>query len=1491
MASNGSPADGLPALHSDNFNPQVAVHSFHPDASPAEKGAAAGRSRDKLQSIIPQPPADPKGLAVDPAGSTVIPTITVEDVDHKGAVRVANGAGLPHEDTSEAPEPPPGAFSSHVAEAIPHWYRVGWREMSGLDRPHPEGDAKDEAILSQFLSEQFYGDWYHNAGIIVFAVLVTHFLTRFGLGWGWLFILLAICSTYYTTSMERVRRRSRDDIQRELVKTRLVSEAETADWMNNFLDRFWLLYEPVLSQSIIQTVDQILSTNTPTFLDSMRLGDFTLGNKAPRIESVRTSPNTDDDVVIMDWTISFTPNDVSNMTPKQVSNKMNPKIVLLVRIGKGLATAAMPILLEDITFKGSINLRLKLMSNFPHVQVVDFCFVERPVIDFVLKPIGGDTFGFDIANIPGLSSFIHDMTHATLEPMMYAPHIFTLNLEQLLSGKPLDAAIGVVKITLYSARGIKVSKMGGNTPDPYVTVNIRNSEVARTKYKNNTCNPVWFETKFFLVNSLDEDIMLNLYDYNDHRKDSLLGIATFKLSTLKEDGVQENITSQLFKDGKENGEIKHDVSYYPVLTPEEKDGQLPDSSAGVVRLVIHQAKELDNSKSMSGELNPLVKLYFGDLNSVSYQTPVRKHTNNPIWEAPFEFLCANKASSELVLRVVDDRDFLKDPEVGDMRIKLVDLLACTGQAGKDWFHLSNCKSGKIRVSAEWKPLNIAGAFQSADKYKPAIGVVRLHLDRATDVKNVEAALGGKSDPYVRVLVNGVVRGRTEVINNNLNPVWDQIIYIPVHSLKESLFLECMDYQNLTKDRPLGSIMIDVSELAKACDDPQHPYESTGKKEGTDKILVERDLYKGVMHYTATFIPAVLVKGAAFKPRPNEPHQSIDADDKSISSDPSSSSPDATDIISDKKEDVPDDDLEFRAPQDNKDEDHGIKMTTDDLLGHQSGIILFNILSGTLQRKARLEVLLDDGYWPCFSTTRATSRKARWDYFGEGFMKELDWGIVWLRLNEADEGEKDDVIGVWKGEAKSFLKSTLAAPQTFTLQDPNDENKQVASVTVEARYAPVPVVLEPRETVNNQGLLRVTLIDGQDIRGVDRSGKSDPFAVFTLNGRKVYKSQVKKETLSPEWNEEFDIDITSRVAADFTLELFDWNQLEQAKSLGTGKIEVIDIEAFQAHDQVVTLSGKHGEKGFVRVNLLFQPKIIVKTRKNTSTFTSAGRAMTQLGGFPVSAGKGVLQGVAGVFKHKDSESSLVAPPPPTRPEETSTSAARVVGLPVSAGKGVLHGVAGVFKHRDHHEPLHDAHTSAAPIPIPTLALAPPPEETVTNNALQPSPVPTHSSIDSNGPPSNEAGTLRVGVISGSLSDDSKAYVVLRVGDREVKTKHSAKTARPEWNESFTFTAGPLTPKLRAWLHEHKTLGKDKDLGDAEVELWSHLQSQARSSIAVTVPLRSGGGSLNLSLEYDPAINPSTGNATTSGERIHRTVSYTSPNRFSIRSRRPGAEGDE
>ena len=42
--------------------------------------------------------------------------------------------------------------------------------------------------------------------------------------------------------------------------------------------------------------------------------------------------------------------------------------------------------------------------------------------------------------------------------------------------------------------------------------------------------------------------------------------------------------------------------------------------------------------------------------------------------------------------------------------------------------------------------------------------------------------------------------------------------------------------------------------------------------------------------------------------------------------------------------------------------------------------------------------------------------------------------------------------------------------------------------------------------------------------------------------------------------------------------------------------------------------------------------------------------------------------------------------------------------------------------------------------------------------------------------------------------------------------------PSRNESFAFSASPSTqPKLYVWVYDHKTLGKDKALGSAEIDV--------------------------------------------------------------------------
>ncbi|KAK4689249.1 hypothetical protein P7C73_g857, partial [Tremellales sp. Uapishka_1] len=1462
---------------------------FNPDATPEQKAAAAGKAKSQLAALpgahLHNEASEKGGRAVtfdaSTAASAPIPTVTISDIDKASKA----------EGQTEGSDDLPGAIPTGAAPAIPTWMLTGWRQVAGLDSI----EARDEkhqlqmGLLADYLSDQAYGSLYHNAGIIVFSVLTTHLITLLHLGWGWIILILAVCGSYYTLSISRTRGRARDDIQRELVKTRLVTETESADWLNGFLDRFWLIYEPVLSQTIVASVDAAMSGIDIAGVESIKLTTFT----PPRIDFVRTFPKTPEDVVIMDWALSFTPNDLEDITPKEAARRVNPKIVLAIKIGKGAVSQTLPILLEDMGFTGRMRIKLQLMTNFPHVQTIDLSFIEKPTFDYVLKPIGGETFGFDINNIPGLANSIRNIVHANLGPMMYDPNVFTIDLQSLLSGTPLDSAVGVLKVSIANARGLKTIKLGGGAPDPYVSIALgAKPAITKTQTINSSSNPSWNETEFILVNSLADVLNLNVFDYNDHRPDNLLGTVSHELKTLTEDAEQEAQVGKILGGGKDRGELRYDISFYPVLVPSKlPDGTvepLPDTATGIVRLTIHQAKELDVTRA-HGDLNPFAKVFLGGSRKPVHTTAIMKHANQPVWESSCEFLVPEKHSSSVTIQVIDSKDYASDPALGSVTVKLMDLLEAK-ERKQDWFPLSGSRAGKIRLSTEWKPVAMTGSISGAAAYVPPIGILRIWLKKAIDVKNVEAALGGKSDPYVRVMGNNKILARTEVINNNLSPEWDQIVYVPIHNPREQLILELMDFQNIGKDRTLGTVEISIAEYTTASADPKYPYQSKGSQSRSDPIrLGKANQYKGQLVYEAHFQPAVSLRGGvSFDAQPNEleleaskiqagqngsgtvtPNGNAGANGTAVGT-----------VAGESK--AGGEETEAENPE------SGVVMTTEELLSNQSGILVFQVISGQLSRRGSLEVMFDDGYWPSFTSGKARSSHPTWDQVGEGFVRELDFSRIWLRINAADDSEKEDIVAEFKCEAKDFLDQCMNQPADFLLSQADGSNRSV--IRMSARYVPVDIKLEPRESINNMGILRVHVNGAKGLMAADRSGKSDPNVTFFLNGAKVFKSETKRKTLAPIWNEAFEVMIPSRVAAKFAFEIADWDRVGTSTSLGGGFIHLAALEPFEALDLIVpVVHEKSGEKGSLSVNLIFQPEIIARSRQKTSTFSTAGRALTQIGGLPLGVGKGVVHGAGsvgggvfhgvgavggfagrkiGLVKKKDKSGKEVlveAAEPGSGPGADVTTANE--GL-VGAGAGAMAGGGAIAGFE-----LPAGQTSA-------------PANEETNGLPGPSATTLPAGL---GQAPSEPGILTVTVISakdlkGSGSGSGiKPYVQLKLGSKTHKTGHEKKGVEPEWNESFGFNVVPGSSSFTATVFDHHTLGKDPELGEAEIDIWRHIQP-AVPNADVWVELREGQGLLRLRLDWGRTLSPATKLGRGRTASISSKNAPDSPSRFSMKSRK-------
>ncbi|WFC98600.1 hypothetical protein MYAM1_001330 [Malassezia yamatoensis] len=1325
------------------------VHTFSEDASPEEKAKAAEKARADLKpkgELARQQEEQRKeeeaklqrAVASDLGGRKVRPNVGVRDVDR--ASREHGQLGFGHVVPGSLPAGQPSVD-------IPDWFTVGWINASRRLRNLKPGELedfnarmRDTDLVSTFLSEAYYGYMYTDAGIIVAAVLGTYFATRFGGRWGMLLIVLSICATYYSASNRRVNLRMRDDIQRELARQRMLTENETARWINNFLARFWLIYEPVLSATIVQSVDEVLKTQCPPFLDSLRLTTFTLGNKAPIVDSVRTLPDTPDDMIVMDWKFSFIPNDINDLTVYQASKKINPKVVLTVRFGKGKVGAGLPILVENMAFSGSMRIRLKLISSFPHVQVVDISFLEAPFVDFELKPVGGSLLGLDVAALPGISGFIHNQINANLGPMMYSPNQFSLNLEDLMSGTPLDTTIGVLQVTIWSARDLKGVKFAGGTPDPYIAISIDDGkEIERTKVKHTTTQPTYKETKFVLLQKLQGLLTLTTFDFNDRRPDTRLGITNFDLSTLEKNPEPGQLNKAIIYNGRTpQGSLQFSLSYYPVLKPEvAEDGSplpLPETNAGVVRLTLHQAKNLVKNEHITGGVEPKARLLLND--KVIKETDVIKNSRDPIFEDVTEFLVTDRLSSVLTVEIIDAREIAQYASIAKLNTKIEDLLQAK-QRQQDWFPVPGTADEAIRMSSQWKPVVMAGSINGSNSYRPAIGALKVWVRGAYDVKNVEALMGGKSDPYAMLRVNNLIVSGTAVMENNLSPVWNQVLYAPVHSTSELVRLEVMDYQTSTADRSLGFVDLPVNEFSTdSVNDPAYPYAGTGRMTKREKLKQPNGSVKGEIDFDVEFIPAMHISGANFieqnkkmaaeeqkkNKQPKVPPGSafsspdavrqqnvakIDEYTPEIVAGPSSKSrsqldqqvqPQNNDEVNPNDNQQMDQATEgdgYDANQivagqavshddDQDDEDKGLELSPSELLQHPSGVLVFNLISGTiLKQRAQLEVVIDDSYWPAY-TTEKRKKNYNWDEVGEAVIRELDVSCMWLRLRKGSADE--DVFAEYMCNTKELLEKCLTEPTEVTLTPvgshamdmPEIEipemrmptgkdvtglpgkafsgagnfakggidaatsgGKNVAnfaqgkgfsgsmqdnSVKISCRYIPMDVHLEPIESIVNQGALQIEMVSASNLRSADRGGKSDPYVIFEDNGHELARSKVVKRTLNPTWNDVLpDVVIKSRLTHDYVFNVRDWDQVSASDPLGQVHVNLAELEPFELSERTYRLTGEGAmPDSSLTVRMLFLPQYSNNRTSKGSALMGRNLASGVIGGVG-GLGKGVASG--------------------------------------------------------------------------------------------------------------------------------------------------------------------------------------------------------------------------------------------------------------------------
>uniref|UniRef100_A0A7N0V7T7 C2 domain-containing protein n=1 Tax=Kalanchoe fedtschenkoi TaxID=63787 RepID=A0A7N0V7T7_KALFE len=103
-----------------------------------------------------------------------------------------------------------------------------------------------------------------------------------------------------------------------------------------------------------------------------------------------------------------------------------------------------------------------------------------------------------------------------------------------------------------------------------------------------------------------------------------------------------------------------------------------------------------------------------------------------------------------------------------------------------------------------------GPVDTSDLELKPQGSLTVTVVKANDLKNIEMI--GKSDPYVVVYIRPLFKVKTKVVENDLNPVWNQTFELIAEDKEtQSIILEVYD-QDMGDDKRLGVVKLPLIGL-------------------------------------------------------------------------------------------------------------------------------------------------------------------------------------------------------------------------------------------------------------------------------------------------------------------------------------------------------------------------------------------------------------------------------------------------------------------------------------------------------------------------------------------------------------------------------------------------------------------------------------------------------------------------------------------------------
>lgn len=1134
----------------------------------------------------------------------------------------------------------------------------GWREVGHFESEDVMTKEDEETDLTSKLSffdahlpSIMIGDWYHNVAWLSIGALLSWFFGYFRFSLGPVFFVMLTCSIIYRSSVRKYREQLREEAQREFSIKQIETDYETIDWLNVTIEKFWYFLEPLISQIVCQQVNATLITlPIPGFIKQIWVDSFTAGTKPFRIEMVKTLSGTRDDVVVMDWGFSFCPNSLVDASYKQQKSHVNQKVVVKAE----LFGVSIPVAVLDVSCYAVARVRIRMMESFPHIQTINVLLLNPPKFDFCSRLLSDSQFNWEVLDIPGVFPFINEMVTKYAGPMFFSPMLFQLNVQQLLAGNALDSSIGVLCITAKSADGIKGIRSLDNSMDPYLTYSfVKNKVLGKTKVIENTYNPTWNEKTYIPVKSLTDPLMIQLWDYNTIRTDRQVGIIQMDLEGLEQDTSQSNVVQDLTRNTKRIGHASFDLKYFPC---EEAtmgaDGAItppPDLNTGIARICVAEGRHL-KLEGLDKAPNVQVELF---LDSKMVEESAFVNLETPGWNMVNEKIIVLRLKARVKVVVKDKLG----KKLGVIQKYLNELIDAT-QVQQLWYSLA--KGGEVRVDVQWKPVELD--IGDPVSYTPPIGVVRVAIDSAEDLRNLETI--GKVDPYVRMFVNGVERGRTRAINDTLDPSWNEGHYVTVSLANQLLTLEVMDVERHLPDRTLGKFDVRLNEIISRNEKGDY-IEHQDSQKRVSKLIHKKGV-KGTLTYSLSFFPCLPIKtlqdieeekkDAKYEEETKKQAEQRQEEKKNLEEKLSKlhrgprhhKIKKQLEVLQKQILDYGDDADAETVDTSLANDDGGtskLHLPLNELVDFKSGVLVFELQNPQLAKDDYyIQVFFDNhGHYDFQSPKMSKKRQARQQDqstgTGDVVITDLDWSECTFRFTTKKDGNRaEKCICETTIPSQQLLKNYYDKPGTIDLAGSTN-----GQITAQVQW--IPVIYEhgvpPQDSKDNQGTLTIDIIKGEQLPSADSNGYSDPFVELYLNHdtKEFYKLNKKKKTLNPNWHEQTTVDLGNRYDTNIRVVCWDWDMAGENDLLGTGviKLSEANTDGGNVVEVKTPLVGESGEDaGTLYFKLSFKPKVIIQVKPESETkvgdVAKGGATVVKGVGKGVGmVGKGAFTGIGGGLK--------------------------------------------------------------------------------------------------------------------------------------------------------------------------------------------------------------------------------------------------------------------